>query len=90
MADARIKGKSGKEYLFNAQGINDSCWPIDISMYAILYKDGAGRKTWVRTTIDKANNKLCLQSDPDIDKDAIKDDLQEDESFIIKIDYIGE
>jgi hypothetical protein len=88
MADARIKGKSGKEYLFNAQGIDDNCWPVDIFMYAKLYKDGTGRKTWVRTTIDKANNKLCLQSEPDIDQAAIKDDLKENEKFTIDIEYI--
>ena len=89
MADARIKGKSGKEYLFQSQGIDDNCWPVDFFMYAKLYKDGTRRKIWMRTTIDKANYKLCLQSEPDIDKDVIKQDLQEDETFTIVIEYIG-
>lgn len=89
MADASIKGKSGKEYLFQSQGIDDNCWPVDLFMYAKLFKDGPGRKWWMRTTLDKANYKLCLQSEPDIDVDIIKQDLKEDETFTIQIEYIG-
>lgn len=88
MTDACIKGKSGKEYLFQSQGVTDNCWPVDFFLYAKLFKDG-GKKTWIRTTIDKANYKLCLQSEPDIDKNAIKQDLKEDETFKIVIEYIG-
>lgn len=88
MADAIIKGKSGKEYLFQSYNLNDHCWPVDIFLYAHLYHHtDNGMKEWKRTTIDKANYKLCLQSDPDVDGGAIKEDLKENEDFKIKIEY---
>jgi hypothetical protein len=90
MADAIIKGKSGKEYFFQSQGIHENCLPVDFFIYAKLYKDSrTRRKFWEHTTIDKANSKLCLQSEPDIDEDFIKQDLKEDETFTIQIEYIG-
>ncbi len=88
MADAIIKGKSGKEYLFQSMSITDNCWTVDIFLYAKLFKDDSTRiKSWTLTTIDKANYKLCLQSDPDVDRNAMINDLKEDEIFKIKIEY---
>jgi hypothetical protein len=90
-ANARITGKSGKEYFFQVQSIDEDsdCWPVNISFFAQLLKHGnTGLHEWMPTTKDKASYKLCLQSAPDINKDAIIEDLKEDGNYKIKIHYI--
>lgn len=88
--NASITGKSGKEYFFIPQLISDDsdCWPVNLFLFAKLFKHDADTREWVYTTKDKANYKLCLVADPNIDKDFVIEDLKEDGTYKIKIDYI--
>lgn len=90
-ADAYITGKSGKDYFFQSFTIDDEsdCFPVNIFLFAKLFKhSNSGVHEWVHTSKDKATYKLCLQSDPNVDKDFINNDLIEDENYKIKILYI--
>lgn len=89
--DAMVKGKSGKDYFFQALTIDNEndCFPVNIFLFAKLFKyANTGEHEWVLTNKSEATYKLCLLSDPNVDKEFIINDLKEDDVFKLQIDYV--